>query len=245
MRRWIILIVVLGLLFGGFVLADRTARNTARDRIAERIQRSQKLAERPEVTVAGWPFLTQALSGRYERIDAGMRNPAVSGGLTIDRLDVSLRGMRVKLAALAAGDVASVPVDHATATATIGFDALDEAARENLPNPKSSLTFGPGKKSDELRLTGSYRSPVLRADIDAGVRLLVRDGRLVVELEEGALDDVPEVLRPQVEQLILQASRPPRLPFGFRPASVDVAENGVTIRAEAASFRLSSASAAP
>lgn len=237
MRRLLVLLVVLGVLFGLFLFADRKAAEVAEGRIAEQIQRSQQLSSRPAVEVSGFPFLLQALRGRYSRIDVGLQDPAVQDGLTIDTLDVQLRGVRIKLLQAAAGDVSSIPVDSATAVATVSYAALNAAVRENLPDRNSTLRFAEGD-AGRLRVTGSYRSPVLTAKIDTEAELVAQDGGLVVRLPRGALDNLPELLRPQVSRLIADASQLPELPYGFQARSVSVGPRAVRIDAAALDLEL-------
>src|SRR5690242_3738900 len=126
MRRLITVLVVLVLLA---IVVDRAAWWFAQRAIAEQVQKTADLTERPEVSVGGFPFLTQALRGRYKQIDADLRNPAVDGGLKIDELDIRFRGVRVSTGDAIKGRVNSVPVDSANAVATVSFVTLNAAAK--------------------------------------------------------------------------------------------------------------------
>src|SRR4051812_44061551 len=59
------LLVVLLLLVGLAVVADRVAVGVAEDRVGEQLAAKGGLAGTPEVDIAGFPFLTQAVAGTY------------------------------------------------------------------------------------------------------------------------------------------------------------------------------------
>jgi len=234
MRRFLTLIVVLVLLA---VVVDRAACWFAQRTIAEQIQKEADLPARPDVNVAGFPFLTQVLGGRYQQIDANLTDPAVGGGLKIDTLNIRLRGVQISTSDAINGRVDSVPVDSASAVATVSFAALNAAAKENLPNTKSKVEFSQGT-SNALKVTGEYRSSGLNAQLDLSAKIVAKDGDLVVELAPEALDGLPAVLRPQVKSLLAQASRLPSLPFGFQAKSVSVSPTGITVQATSSALNL-------
>jgi hypothetical protein len=234
MRRFLFLLVVLVLLA---VVVDRAAWWFAQRTIAEEIQKQENLSARPDVHVGGFPFLTQVLGGRYKQIDANLKDPAVDGGLKIDTLNMRLRGVRISTGDVINREVDSVPVDSATALATVSFVALNAAAKENLPNTQSNVEFSQGT-SNALRVTGEYRASGLNARLDLTAKIVAKDGDLVVELAPEALDGLPAVLRPQVKSLLAQASRLPSLPFGFQAKSVSVSPTGITVQATSSSLNL-------
>ena len=238
MRRLIVLLVPLAVLVGIFVVVDRVAVGVAEGRIAAEIQRKQELGAPPVVQVHGFPFLTQVVRGRYKQVDADLREPDVGDDLAIDRLQVRLSGVRAKLAPLVAGDVSSIPVDSATAVATVSFRALNAAARENLPKGRSTVKFGPGPDG-QLAVSGTYATSAFTARLDTRARLVARRGRLVVELPAGALDDIPQAFRPQVESLLATASELPELPLGFRATDVTVGPAAISVRARSTTLDLS------
>ena len=61
------LLIVLMVLVGLAVVADRIALGVAEDRAASALQTSQDLTHKPDVTVEGFPFLTQLASGELRR----------------------------------------------------------------------------------------------------------------------------------------------------------------------------------
>lgn len=77
MRRFLTVIVVLVLLV---VVVDRAAWWFAQGTIADQVQSEADLSSRPEVKVGGFPFLTQVLRGRYQQIDATLKDRRYRAG---------------------------------------------------------------------------------------------------------------------------------------------------------------------
>lgn len=90
MRRLLVgLVVLLALLLA----ADRAGAALASRAIAAEVQSATRLPGEPDVEVAGFPFLTQALAGRYDRVELTARD-VPAGELTLDRLDATLTGVQ-------------------------------------------------------------------------------------------------------------------------------------------------------
>jgi hypothetical protein len=227
MRRLLIFLIVLALLL---VVADRVAVRVAQRAIGDQIQSSQNLSARPDVKVAGFPFLTQAIGGRYERIDTSLRDLTVDGGLTVDRLDIQLNGVHIKASDAIRGQVSSAPVDSASATATVGYASLNAAAKANLADDKLNVQLGQGQ-GGRLSITGTYRSSLISAKINGQAQVQIRDDSVHVSLSSDSLSDLPVQLRSQVASLLTGSYKLPPLPFGFKAKSVAVGPTGITVRA--------------
>ena len=79
-------------LAGLFVAADRIALSYAEDKAASTLQQSQQLNQKPDVSVAGFPFLTQLAAGEFDdvTISASDLEVGTADNLRLDRLDVHL-----------------------------------------------------------------------------------------------------------------------------------------------------------
>src|SRR5215210_4937958 len=120
MRALVAVVLLLGVLF---VIADRVGVAVAEDQVADRIAEQGSLPGPPEVDIAGFPFLTQALSGRYDEVRialtaADLDQPEGTGA------DIALRGVEVPLSDVVAGSVRQVPVDRVDGTATLSYALL-------------------------------------------------------------------------------------------------------------------------
>jgi hypothetical protein len=227
LRALLTLVVVLALLA---VAADRAAWWVAERGVATAIQRSEDLPQRPDVSIGGIPFLTQAFQGNYREVDVRFEDVPAAEGVTVDRLDAHLRGVRVPLRDLVNREVERTPVDRAGATGRVSFAALDAATARQIPSSQLSVTYGPGSAPDRLAVAGTYASAVGDVRLRGEARLEVQGGSLVVTLVPESLN-VPPIVRAAVARLLGVTYRLPDLPFGFRARSVAVGEDGVTVTA--------------
>jgi hypothetical protein len=111
------LVVLVGLLIAadrvGLYIAERTAGDT--------IQSSQDLKSRPDVTIAGFPFLTQLAAGDFDEITVTAKDVPV--GQAVHLLDIST--VRVVLHKVTvARDFSSVRAATANAVARISYAEL-------------------------------------------------------------------------------------------------------------------------
>jgi DUF2993 family protein len=114
-RRLLIALLVVVVLL---VVADRIADAVAEHEAATLLQRSQNLAHRPDVSVTGFPFLTQLVSGDFDEIDVRADDLMVGDGnrqLRVRRLDVAMHDVHV------ARDFRSATSKSSTATAKIRY----------------------------------------------------------------------------------------------------------------------------
>ena len=119
-RRLLVLAVVL---IGLLVAADRVSLAVADTAAAVTLQRSQGLAARPDVSIDGFPFLTQLAAGSFDQIRVTAKNLTVGqAGVTlrIASLDVTLHHVHV------ARDFQSARSDFSTATALVTYADLSQ-----------------------------------------------------------------------------------------------------------------------
>lgn len=209
---------------GGAVLATRA--------VAQELQRTGDLAEPPDVTIGGVPFLTQALDGRYRRIDVTARDvPAgeVHGVPVVLRtMSATLRGAQVPLSDALARRVTAVPVERLDARVLVPYAVLARSSGGRR------LTVSP--EGDRLRVQGRVR--VLRQDLTASAlsRLTVDGDVVVVSAESydvgGRLAD-RIVTRAVGDRLDLRLDLG-GLPYGLQVDAVRVRPDGVAVTATAA-----------
>jgi hypothetical protein len=157
----IVLIVLLALL----VAADRIGLLVAQREIGNRVASSYNLPQRPDVTIRGFPFLTQLASGKYSEIDVLV--PSVTrNGVTVQNLQVKLTGVHASLSQLTSGGTSGVTADRATASAVIPYGALQQALQQQVPGATLS---GAGGGDLKIAVTLSYAG--VRVPVTAGVAL--------------------------------------------------------------------------
>lgn len=223
MKRLAITLLVLLVLL---LAADRAGAEIAGRAVAAQAQVAAGLAAEPEVTIGGFPFLTQALGGRYDRVE--VRAEAVTtADLTLRRLDATLSGVRVPLSAALSGSVDSVPVDRVAARALVGFDELSRRSGD-----RGLVVSAAG---EQVRVTGSVT--VLGRTVSAAAvsRVEVVEGALVVtaqsiEVGDAAADDLlTRALRGRLDLRIPITG----LPYGLQVTGVEVTAEGVVVLATA------------
>jgi hypothetical protein len=97
-RRWPwVVLAIIVVLAGLFVVADRVALHLAEDKAATTLQTSQHLNQKPDVSVAGFPFLTQLAAGEFDHvtisakgIDVGDQRTLRIAAVTVQLHDVTI-----------------------------------------------------------------------------------------------------------------------------------------------------------
>ncbi|MDX3382821.1 DUF2993 domain-containing protein [Streptomyces niveiscabiei] len=128
MRGLRILLIVVVVLGGLFVLADRLAVNFAEGEAADKLRTTEGLAATPDVSIKGFPFLTQALGGQLDDVEVGIKQydaatGTSSGSIRIDDLKASMKGVDFD------SSFSSATATSATGTASISYAELLKAAK--------------------------------------------------------------------------------------------------------------------
>lgn len=156
MKKLLALVVLLVLL----VVADRVAVGVAEGQLADRVQTSQNLPSKPTAHIAGFPFLTQVVGGRYEQVSLSL--PAVErDGLRLSEVNIRADGVRVALGDLIGGRVASVPIDHARGDVLLTYDDLDAYLAQRVEVPKVTVK----RDGQDAKVTGTVEIPVLNRSV--------------------------------------------------------------------------------
>ncbi|MFE2536515.1 DUF2993 domain-containing protein [Streptomyces sp. NPDC059371] len=242
LRISLVLLVVLG---GLFVLVDRVAVWFAEDEAAGRIKSSEGLASTPDVSIGGFPFLTQVASGELDDVKVGIKNYEASTGGTgssagtirIDDLNAEMHGVAFS------GDYSSATAGSATGSASISYAELLKAAK---PEP---LDVGFGIKTQvmglsdggngkvkvavEVTVPGSKASKTLSVlssvSVSGDTVKVHADSlpKLGVQLAEGRIRSITDF-----EQKIEQ------LPGGIKLDKVEAAHDGVEVAVKGSDVRL-------
>jgi hypothetical protein len=219
------LLVLLLLLAGLAVVADRLAVGFAEDKVATQLADKGGLHGKPAVAIAGFPFLTQAVAGRYEDVKISL-TAAELGQPAGTRADVDLRGVRVPLSEVLSGGVKGVPVDRVDGTATLSYALLSSKL-----GPSTRLA----REGSGLRITRTVELLGQRLPLTAVGKVTLEGSDLVVHVDKatGAGVQVPSFLLDQATRLLDLRYRVPALPFGLKLTGVTPAAAGVDVRVEA------------
>lgn len=209
--------VVLGL----GVAADRTAVHFADQQVADQIQHQAGLPAAPHVDITGFPFLTQAVEGRYTDVHIAMTSQAL--GLPAGaHADVFLRGVHLPLAEVVRGAVQQLRVDRVEGTASVPYTALAAA----LGGDATVTQQGSGVRIDRTVTVGTRAVPVTEV---GQIRL---DGStLVLTAEQVTTPGVtlPASVRRSLTGRLGLSYRIPTLPFGLTLSAVSATPEGVQV----------------
>ncbi len=120
-------------------LADRGLAVVAGNAAGKAIARSEGLSDEPDVTFRGFPFLTQAVRGRFKEIDVEVRD-VTRGKLAFNLVTADLRGVKVSVGDAFAGELEAVPVDSGTASITLTYADLNAYLEERPGSPRASAS---------------------------------------------------------------------------------------------------------
>jgi hypothetical protein len=225
------LLITLVVLVGLAVVADRVVVTIAEKKVAEQIQQQGKLAGRPDVSITGFPFLTQAVAGNYRDIRIS---------LTADDLDqpagtsaeVSLHGVHVPLSDVLGGSVQKIPVDRLDGTATLSYDLLAKQIGGDTTLARDG---------DGLRITKTVRLAGLAFPVSAAGTVSLDGDVLVIDVQKasGVGVSIPSALVRQVSDLLGLRYKIPALPFGLKLTSVSPGDDGVVVQVAATNVVLS------
>jgi hypothetical protein len=216
-QLFVVVLIVAGLAVG----ADRAAAWEAGQVLSNRLASTYHLDQKPTVQVQGVPFLTQWGSGQYEEIDAQLP-AATADQVRITDISAQLHDIRTAAYVTSSADISGATVGTADVQGMVPYG--------NLPLPQG---FQASAAGDRLRLTGSVRAGSLSIPVTATVRVGVQNGQLALTAESVdvsnpiAQNTVATIVRQQVE-----ATRPLRsLPFGVQLQAVTVTPSGLQIAA--------------
>lgn len=231
------LIIGLVCLVGLVVVVDFGAAAYSEFRVSRALREGGSLTADPEVTIHGFPFLTQAWNGRYDNVEirAQQVEADMIGEVTIE---ATLNGVSVPASALVDGSVHTVPVDYLEGRMKI--DATDLGKFLGIPDLQVSAppasksdgtggSGGSGATTDDggIVLTGTVPVGPLQTAVSVQADLVLRGEQLMIVAtdfnfgpEDEAEFTVPAPLRQQVLDRFTKTIDPQSLPFGIMPTDV-------------------------
>lgn len=243
MRALRILLIVVVILGGLFVIADRVAVNFAEDEVADRLRSTENLPSTPNVSIKGFPFLTQVVGGELDDVDVGIDDYEAStsnGGekVRIDGLRANMKGVAFS------DDYSSATAATATGTATVGYDELLKAARSEPTNVTPGVTAKVIGLSDggNGKIKVTLRATVLGTEVPEPVEVLstvkVEDNHVEV-----VADGLPEINGKKLAESRIRAITDfqqtiDELPGGVELDKVEAAKNGVEITVKGSNVKL-------
>jgi hypothetical protein len=248
-RRWgrrllitfiVLVIIVVGLL----AVADRVAKSYAErvigDKVSDQITQQKATSEKPDVTIEGFPFLTQVAGGNYQEIKIQLRDftgPAANNKtIAVPLLDIRADDVKAPLDTLRSGN-GDITASTVTGTATIAYSQVAE------------LIDQPGLKLQERdgKLVGAAPVQALGQtyNVTGTAALTVKGGAVQVrfsDVKAAGLPDIPLVqnlVNSYAQKLALDLRVPP-LPLKLTLQKVEAAPDGLKVTAGARDVPLNS-----
>lgn len=224
MRALRITLIVLLVLGGLFVGADRLALKLVEDRLSDELKESQGAGD-AEVSINGFPFLTQVATKELDNVEAKLTGLTTRSGERALRVsEFELRGRGIEIS----GDFSSGVAGSAEGTAFVTYEDLSAAADDGV-------TVGYGGSASEgeakVKVTGTIEVPVVGREVERSTTSTISvEGGDTVRLHA---DSIPGSELPGVEELVRKKIDYTRkidgLPEGVRLNGVKATRNGVEI----------------
>ncbi|NGO68649.1 DUF2993 domain-containing protein [Streptomyces boncukensis] len=230
MRALRIVLVILLVLAGLFVAADRIAVNLAEDEVAKRLKSELDVpaSGSASVSIKGFPFLTQVLSKELNTVHAEV------SGVTADTGDRQVTLTKVKLDAKDVrtnSSFSSAVARSASGTVHISYADLTRAADDGV-----EVGYGGKDKSGQgqVKVSAAVHVPVLG-------RTLERSVYSTVTVENGdtvrlRAESVPDAGVPAAERVIRSkidfARTVTQLPDGLKLRDVTTTREGIDLAIE-------------
>lgn len=236
LRRVLIGLVVLAVLL---VVADRVAAWVAQRAVAEHVATElasyQVNSQPPEVTVGGWPFLTQVAAGRFSSVTLRLRDVG-SGGLQLPLVELVASGVTADASTLLEQQ-GTIQADRVDGSATIGYASVTALTEF----PELELSAGTDGQLRVRLPTTMAGQPVTVtgsavAEVADGV-IRIQAGELGVEGQDEPPPGAPPVLADVAQRLSVEVPLPP-LPYGLTVESVRAESSGLVVSVRAANVPL-------
>lgn len=210
------------------VVGDRVALSYAQKTVAEKLGGQAPFTSAPEVTADGFPFLTQAVSGKYQHITVDGSGLTL-GSLRDVRFHADLHGVHVPLSDVLSGTVRTIPVDRADGDVVIsyaefarqtGIDGLTITQKDGKLTVTAPVRVKLAFFDETFDVVGDGRIAAAKGSNDLQLSV---DGIAVagVSLPGFAVSFISDYLNDQVTL--------PDLPYGLQLQSVTAQDDGLHV----------------
>ncbi|GAA5177750.1 DUF2993 domain-containing protein [Rugosimonospora acidiphila] len=248
-KALLVLVVVVIAVAGLFVIADRVAVIAAERTVADQAKKqltAQGVSSpsNPSVKIGGFPFLTQVVGGRYNKITIDIAKPSTRD-VTLDDLTVVATGVNASLGALINGS-GDITADHVAGTARLDWSSVSQLI-DLSQFGSGGATVAP-LPNGEVQITAPVKVLTLSINVVAtGSIQVVNDAAQVhinkVNVQGGNVPPILQQVLGSLEQQLSFNVKIPPLPYHLKIQNVQAKQAGVTITATAANVPLNSGGA--
>jgi hypothetical protein len=244
LRRLVVVFVVLA---GLLVAADFGAAAFAEHTVSQKVREQLGLREDPAVTIHGFPFTTQALSGHYDHISVEASGISVQNTLRDVGLRAQLRDVEAPLSDLTAGNVDNITIGDLQGQVRLkDTDIARVEPLTRIENLRIQPPATPGEAAQDgndrtagVRLTGAVQIAGERIEIVcvAVIELTDHQVRIVPQRVQFGNGERTTVVPPDVQQALLPEFETTintgGLPFTVTPTAVRVEPGALVVSGQA------------
>ncbi|MEV8375124.1 DUF2993 domain-containing protein [Kribbella sp. NPDC056861] len=227
------LIVILLILVGLGIAADRVGESLAEDRLAtsaavEAAQYDVRAAD-TSVEIGGFGFLPQVARSEFEKVTLTMREPTIEN-IPAENLTVEMHNIHVPRQALTGDRSAVVTVEKADLNLRLAPAGLLKLTTN--PRGIDALKFQivDGKLIARVTVRG--------LDASAAIQPVPVNGKIGFVVDRSVLDNIPERLRSLVSSALARGIAVPELPFKAQLQRISVEGQTLVLTATAADLKL-------
>jgi hypothetical protein len=224
-----VLVVILLLLIGGVIAADRLGVRKAEDEIAKQVASQYRLDTRPDVTIHGFPFLTQAIGGTYDQIDVTL-GEWTEKGVTVHDAALKLSGVQAPLADVVNGNSSQITVRNATASAVVPYAVVQKYA------PQGVQGISANGSNLQARVAASYLGIRVNGNLVASLKATSKGIAVTPQSISNGGTQIPLAMLQQRYTFVIPTQN--LLPMGARVSDIGVTPEGLRIAATVDNVRL-------
>lgn len=236
MRR--LLIGLAGLLVV-LVAVDRISELVAARAVARHVRASEHLGRDPAVSFAGFPFLTQALRGRFSEVHLTATDIR-SQGISLARVNARLRGVHAGVGEALGGRLTSVSIDDTAGSVLIRYQDLGQLLTSTLNGVVPVGTIAAVTLRDvggRLAVSGQAQVGGQDVPVEVDCDVSVRGSTIRVTPRLARLSLLGDQTLPSADQDQLAVTIPAdQLPFGIHIRTVAVLSDGIRVDGDSASL---------
>ncbi|EST28178.1 LmeA family phospholipid-binding protein [Streptomyces roseochromogenus] len=240
LRIILILVVILG---GLFVIADRVAVHFAEGEAAGKLKSTEKLASTPDVNIKGFPFLTQVAGGSLDDVEVGIKDYDAATGtdgktIRIDDLKADMKGVSFS------GDYSSATADSATGTATISYSELLKTAKSQPTEVAPGITARIVGLSDggngkiKVMVEGTISALGIKHTVPVLSSVTVENDKVQVHADSLPRLGAAAIADSRIREITDFQQAVDQLPGGIKLDKVQAAANGVEITVKGSDVKL-------
>ncbi|MFF0111476.1 LmeA family phospholipid-binding protein [Streptomyces prasinus] len=244
MRALRILLIIAVVLGGIFVIVDRLAVNFAEGEVADRLKSAENLTTTPDVSIDGFPFLTQLAGGSLDEVRIGI--PEYEAGTGDGKQSILIQDLRADMRGVEfSGDFGSATAADATGTASVTYDELLKTATSESTRVGPGVTAGVVGLSDggngkiEVAVEATVLGTKLPEPISVLSSVTVVNGD-TVRVHADALPSFGgvEMAETRVREITDFEQKIDGLPGGIKLDKVEAGKSGVDITVRGSDVRL-------